>query len=315
MFLLKNCNLVIILFLTITFINIAIGEGKYRCCPVNTTLVITHENNVKYECQPIEISDNNATDIHVAMKNNRRKHFESFSFIEDENDHFPSCDASKMFYKKVLSESISVPSENCADIIDNVYYIIYCKNFLDTKVEIIQFRKCCPKSYIYDLASRACIENLDILQNFHGLIENELNIFSTGPPICDLSRDDVIVEYKSNVHGLSFDNMRLMIDGVTPYGGLNSYCIERTHEDVWIAQVCQRYSICDKIPCVRKCCNFGEKLLKYDWNKDSECVSDSKMFNPEFYDLDQISEGSGEKAVKETVEGRELFNVFKLIYN
>lgn len=300
----KNTNfLLILLFVLIIFISIVCGENKFRCCPRNSKLIINHENNnVNYQCESIDQDEKNSTDLDVENKNSLL--FQSFSFYEDEFQHFPICESHEMFIEKIEGESISVSSENCVDLIDSLYHVIYCQNSLDIKEKIIQFRKCCPKYYIYDLNNRECVENIDISQNFEHLIQNELNVFSTGPPICDLSKDDVIVEYKSNVHGLSFDNMRLKIDDGAPYGGLNSFCIERTLDDVFIAQVCERRSICKKIPCVRKCCNYGEKIYKQDYDVDAKCVSESKMFSPEFYNLGQIKEGSEEfVADRENVEG------------
>lgn len=297
----------VLLYVIFNLNSIVCGKEHFRCCQINSKLQITRiGNKVNYHCKPIEILYNNATELNVINSDDNLLKFQSFSYKEDEYEHFPNCDSDKMFHKKIKGESISVPGENCVDLVDNSYHVVFCKNYFDTRVEIIQFRKCCPKYYIYDIIKRECVENFNISQYFHRLIEKELNVFSTGPPVCELSKDDVIVEYKSNLHGLSFDKMRLKINGNTPYGGLNSFCIERTLDNIWIAQVCERHSICKKIPCVRKCCNFGEMLHKRNPSEGAVCVADTRMFSPEFYDLDQVKGNSEEATEKEDVEGMYL---------
>jgi hypothetical protein len=126
-----------------------------------------------------------------------------------------------------------------------------------------------------------------------------------GKPNC--KDDAVIVEYYSKTTPLTLENDFLIIPAhnsseASVRISAESFCLDNAFDatslnssHVWGAWVCQPVSVCEHMPCVRKCCGPNEHLLEVD--EISQCVAheNKKPFVPKFHNsnnrLDDYVEG------------------------
>lgn len=213
--------------------------------------------------------------------------FVSYNILTDENEHWPDCGES-LTAKELLGDVLRTSeSASCIDIFKNTYHIFSCNRAMDSEddlVNIYSLRKCCPKYFSYDVFMRRCVANNEsIIEDDFGEILTKRNVpFTTGIPHCH--DDDVIIEYHSDVHKFRLYDNSLIITGLGGYGPSilpqNSFCIERTmnsdadtpdgdnpeHHNLkkssrWIAKSCRNKTICESVPCVRKCCKEGQRMV------------------------------------------------------
>jgi hypothetical protein len=206
----------------------------------------------------------------------------------DENSHWPACGDDSVLLFTTLNESLKVSqSSSCIDIMSNKYHVFTCDETLDVVNDfkrIYKLRKCCGKNFSYDIFARQCVENniTTLNEQFDEFLHERIVAFESGIPDC--KPDDVLVEYNSHVHKLKMYEGSLIITGTNSHGPdvllQSSYCIESTlNSDVdvpdgadlkhfqlittskWIAKVCRSSSICREMPCVRKCCKEGQRMV------------------------------------------------------
>ena len=234
--------------------------------------------NSKRKRESDEYALNNSTDLISQLI--------GYNFLIDETSHWPSCGDNSLLSSALLDEPLKgSEAASCIDVLRNSYHVFSCDETLDfvhDYVDIYRLRKCCAKNFSYDVFVRQCIEmNGTSDENFRELLRNRVVAFTTGIPECQ--EDDILVEYHSHVHKLKmYDNSLIITGGI--YGPdvlpANSFCIESTtisdadlpdgdvpeHHRLkstskWIAKVCRNKSICTQMPCVRKCCKEGQRMV------------------------------------------------------
>lgn len=126
-------------------------------------------------------------------------------------------------------------------------------------------------------------------------------VFELGLPQC--KTDDVLVEYHSLVHKLKVLESSLIIISQTHGQDVvpqESFCIESTlnsevsvpdgadptqHElkatSKWIAKACRPKTVCDRMPCVRKCCEEGQRMVEE--NNKKFCEAHDSHLSPTFH--------------------------------
>lgn len=151
--------------------------------------------------------------------------------------------------------------------------------------------KCCPIGQSYDRVGRFCAKNADFHSHFVKLFGNIIPYENIIP---DCSEDEVFVEYFSTVHNIQFDGRNLKVDGKTLLP--NKFCIEdllniksgeaNNDDEYIIVRSCRPRFICEKIPCIRRCCKADQIMLPQPKGK-RECQYHPNRTNlmPVFYNI------------------------------
>jgi hypothetical protein len=155
--------------------------------------------------------------------------------------------------------------------------------------------KCCQLNEVYDIVDRVCVKksaNENKLNASEHLFDSNSKI---GSPKCD-GDDDVAVEYDSEKHNITFYGGHLLLPSHAKSNALveaqpNSFCIDSVSGDGmnvakkshWMAKTCRPRSVCDNIPCVRKCCGDGEKMQRQ--NSTLDCVEHKDGIKPIFHNF------------------------------
>lgn len=128
------------------------------------------------------------------------------------------------------------------------------------------------------------IQLLKSLLNDFNLNQNQIGepLFYIGVPRC--SANEVLISYRMKAHEFQLVDNKIIpkskffernlnvftsqpndpfcIDSVAPPTTDSPESQADPQNITWIVRVCRPKSICDSIPCVRKCCNYNEKLAK-----------------------------------------------------
>lgn len=239
---------------------------------------------------------NNSTIVPEMIANN---------VLIDENSHWPSCSDSSFISYDLLNEPKKISqSASCVDIMNNNYFVFTCDERLvtvDDFVDIYRLRKCCDKNFSYDIFSRQCVNGS--LSNNEFLGDKNV-VFESGIPQC--KPDDALVEYHLLVHKLRIYENSLVITNTNTHGPdlltQNTYCIENTmnsevdlpdgadpkHFELktaseWIAKVCRPKVICTQMPCVRKCCKEGQRMV---YENETYCENHDSHLDVKFHFFD-----------------------------
>lgn len=234
----------------------------------------------------------------------------AYNVLIDENSHWPSCGDNSLLSSALTGEPLKgSQSASCVDVWQNNYHIFSCDERLDFAsdfLDVYKLRKCCENNFSYDVFTRQCVTNNEttIDDDFRDIFGSKVVTFTSGIPECQ--PDDVLVEYHSHVHKLKIYESSLIITGIPGYGPdvlpHNSYCIESTvnsaadvpdgnsteHHKMettskWIAKVCRNRSICKQMPCVRKCCKEGQRMM---YENGSFCEDHDAHLKLQFHHFD-----------------------------
>lgn len=223
--------------------------------------------------------------------------FIAYNILTDNHSHFPSCGDDGVLSRSKLNEPTKASiGSSCVDLLDGSYHVFSCmgsSNEHKDRTDIYKIKKCCPAGMSYDMFAHMCIKNneTNANENFRDMFNEKSVLFEYDKIKCD--SEDVLVEYHSNVHDLKMFEGSLVISNYEGYGpevfNRNYYCIESTIESAavkpdgmsdehfqkkssskWIANVCRNKAICSGIPCIRKCCPFGERLVHLNFSSGCE---------------------------------------------
>lgn len=290
-----------------------------KCCPIGSELVQNddnlpmdvhpvlrhHSDEKRFSCREIVV-EGNSTVANLTM-------FGYNLHTSDTDEHIPSCSDVELFEFGYDSGLIS--SDGCLDYFNGAVYGLRCSD--RSQVEVHRLLKCCPAGWSYELTERQCIENPTNIGLFQNFSRNAVILFTTKTPQCREDGEEVFVEYFSNRYGVSLDRGGIIVSSSAHdflYPG--SFCVEgivhREHNGTGgvrgtgdlIFRTCQPRSICNRMPCVRRCCR-NEQLLTRQNNK-TVCVDYSRNIKPMFYDVSlPLQIGKPQKQVEP--EGRILF--------
>lgn len=234
----------------------------------------------------------------------------AYNVLIDKNSHWPSCGDNSLLSSALLAEPLKgSESASCVDVFNNNYHIFSCDEMLDSAndfVDIYKLQKCCEKGYSYDVFVRQCVANNEskINDDFRDILGSKVVTFVSGIPECH--QDDVLVEYHSHVHKLKIYESSLIITGLPGYGPdvlpQKSYCIEATmnsyadmtdgdntdHHQLkisskWVSKVCRNRAICKQMPCVRKCCKEGQRMV---FENETYCEDHHSHLTVKFHEFD-----------------------------
>lgn len=253
------------------------GASLAKCCPGDSRLNIV-DATIK-SCVKSENVTSDWDSYNVAISSN--------------GTQFPHCEYS---VQRAFEAPVDFAELNgCLDKrIDGQFYAFHCNGQPATAVH--KLNKCCPLNHSYDHTERFCVPNTDSILHFNGLFRDNVVIFEPKVPDCD--DGEAFVEYYSTAHDIEFVDRNLKITTEHfPKGevlpsekycveGLVNAAVEQTQRHL-IVRSCRPRDICNRIPCIRRCCKSDQMYQRNPVTKKSECVAhpSSANFMPVFYDI------------------------------
>lgn len=270
-----------------------------KCCPENEVVQVDsfEDNNLSpgkhFSCvkeSPVrtKVKKKRESDRYELGNSSDLTSFIGYNVLIDENSHWPSCSDNSALSFTILSEPMKASqSASCVDILNRNHHVFTCEEKLETAndaVDVYKLRKCCEKDFSFDIFARQCVVNnqTTLKEDFVEFLRDRVVAFETGLPEC--KPDDVLIEYHSNVHEMKIYKSSLIITVTNSLGPVvllkHTYCLESTmnsdadlpaggdsnlHQlkatSKWIAKVCRPKVICNQMPCVRKCCREGQRMV------------------------------------------------------
>lgn len=233
----------------------------------------------------------------------------AYNVLIDENSHWPSCGDNSFLSMAALTDSVKASqSASCIDIMNANHYVFSCDERLDAVsdfVDIYKLRKCCGPNFSYNIFTRQCVNNNEttLHEEFQEFLRDRVVTFEPGIPEC--KADEVLIEYHSHVHKLKLYESSLIITANAHGPDVlmqNSYCLESTlnsnvnlpdgadqqnfllkSSSRWIAKVCRNQIICKEMPCVRKCCKEGQRMV---YENETLCEDHDRHLDVKFHFFD-----------------------------
>jgi len=133
---------------------------------------------------------------------------------------------------------------------------------------------------------------------FRDFLDDRVVLFDPEMPECEA--EDVLVEYYSNVHKFIVYENLLIATGKADSrpAAQSSFCVESTHnsevetldeahsqlkgQSKFIAKICRDKSVCDDMPCIRKCCREGQRMA---YTNRTTCESHDQHLAVNFHDF------------------------------
>lgn len=330
-----------------------------KCCPESEIVQVEsfEDNNLSprrhFSCVSellarVNVKRRRESELYAFNNTSVANNLIAYNVLIGETSHWPTCGDNSLLSFAVLSDSTKVsPSASCVDIMNNNYHIFTCDETLEAAndfVDIYKIRKCCDKDFSYDVFTRQCVVNnqTTLDEGFQEFLRDTIVAFETGIPEC--KPDDVLVEYHSNVHKLKIQESDLIISSSSSLRPdvilQNSYCVESTLNSIvdipdgadhnhyqlknssnWIAKVCRPADICKQMPCVRKCCKEGQRMV---FDNETFCESHHTHLDLKFHSFDirasperpSALEPTGEfPCTQDSAETRHLENPFQAIFS
>lgn len=308
-----------------------------KCCPESEVVQVDsfEDNNLSprehFSCVTesltrIKVKRKRESESYAISNSSFLTQLIAYNVLINEDSHWPSCGDNSFPSYTILNESMKVSqSASCIDVMNNNYYIFTCDERLESASDfkdVYRLRKCCEKDSSYDIFARQCVVNNDttLREQFHEFLHDKIVTFESGIPEC--KPDDVLVEYHSFVHRLKIYESSLIITGTNSHGPdvvmQNSYCVESTSNsevdfpdgaDVknfqlkasskWIAKVCRAKTICNQMPCIRKCCKEGQRMV---YVNETFCEKHDAHLDVKFHFFDIRESPETPKAMEPTGE-------------
>lgn len=271
-----------------------------KCCTNDNVLAFSdskNKNNSEIDGGGNKTNTNNYLRCH---KNNNITKLIGINLKEINKDDIDDYDKAENKIPQCIDKDIinlddsdgSVISYNgCIDYIDDTIYGISCKHA--DKIIVHRVNKCCPINFSYDKDERQCVANNNDLQLLTPVFKASICVLKTMIPNC--TNNEVFVEYHTTSDRLQIiANSELEI--LLTKGGYEnlpsrSYCIEGIDNDDGvgsdneiIVRGCRPKSICEQIPCVRRCCKNEQIFRRID--NVATCMDYDKNLKPTFHDIE-----------------------------
>lgn len=254
------------IFLIVVFAYLTKGD-VHKCCPNGSYIKIRQDST--YECERELIRS--------------QIEFDAYN-INHVNQLPPNC----AYIVRKLTESVEKLSElnGCVDRSSNGdLYAISCAN--EPIVYAHHLNRCCPFGHSYDHLGRYCVPISGSQSSFQQFFGDSVILFKTHVPDCE--PEEVFVEYVTTEHEIHFDGNMLSVNNeiLQP----NKFCVEELMGAVsneldqkhLIVRSCRPQSLCNKIPCVRRCCKTDQMIVRPGICKPHP---EQKNFLPILYDID-----------------------------
>lgn len=249
------------------------------------------------------------------------------SVLDIENDNFCESTANKTVWDAynlpvllIANCSVSrniernesfIELNGCIDTDKNGQYVaVSCSQDVDSITGVHLMDKCCPVGQSYDYSHRYCIKDANSHLRFEHVFGQTAVVLKNNVPNC--SKDEVFVEYFSTVHSIKFDGKNMSVNGNTLLP--DKFCIEDLintysvgiNESHIIIRSCRPRSICEQIPCMRRCCKADEVMEPKPTKEGYKiCHShpDKMNLQPKFYNVSLPLDNSQKQVVVKGMQG------------
>lgn len=219
--------------------------------------------------------------------------------VTNETMGIPQC--SEVVMTQLGSVSDLLSTETCVDDLEGQAIVLRCKDD-PVSIDVHRVLKCCPEGSAYDLDNRSCVFNDQQIEDvFKHLAGQSVILFEVGRPQC-LDNEEVFIEYLSETHHLRLHQSSVDVVSVkhelSEHLAPHSFCLDGVQRQMpptehqfftepsahpIIVRTCRPRSVCNRMPCVRRCCR-NEQMLE-ERNGESVCVEHERNIRPTFYDL------------------------------
>lgn len=259
-----------------------------KCCPIDFALKI--ENG--YSCElPMNYTDWTAHNILPL------------------SSPLPACNALQNVFD---GNQNYIELNGCVDQnLSKQYVALECSQYFRTGLHLLN--KCCPYGQSYDYSERSCVQDPYSQMHFTQLLGDRAVIFENKVPDC--SENEVFVEYLSTDHSIYFEGKYLNLNGNIVM--LDKFCIENlvninpseymNNEKDFIVRSCRHRSICETIPCIRRCCKTDQVMKKLPKQKLCLAHPSNKNLIPNFYDVSHPLSNTQKQIILKGMNGFESF--------
>lgn len=255
-----------------------------KCCPSGQSLEIRRHANgtIFYDCVP-----------------SAGETLYGYNIRQNDGPQIPVCD--NLIASDFSAENDLISTNGCLDTVGNTVSSLKCPYHQNVDVHLVY--KCCGPGYSYDFNERFCVPNERYLENFSRVFGESVVVFKTQVPHCN--DDEVFVEYHSTVHDIWFRQSSITIapkyrqsETLSP----RTFCIDGTVNHTTAAEAnatedleaihvivrsCRPRAICERIPCIRRCCENDQMMVRSKLTSKGVCVphGENKNFRPIFHDV------------------------------
>lgn len=278
----NKSNRIVVIFLVAVLNSAKISAVLRKCCPMESIIKSANGESIG-DCVK------RGADINWDSNNLE------FSFTNISESESPLC---KPEVKQIFQLSTDFDELNgCLDQSnDQRFYAMHCLD--QPTIAVHKINKCCPVNHSYDHSERFCVTNTDSNLHYRELFKQNVVIFEPKVPVC--GDDEVFVEYYSLAHDINFVNHNLKITTEHfPAGEIlqtDKYCVEglvnvdNSTNNIRhiIVRSCRPRTICDTIPCMRRCCKSDQMMQRNRTARTVHCVPhpSNANFMPAFYDIE-----------------------------
>lgn len=254
-----------------------------KCCPNGQSLSVARQPNgtIFYDCVPA---------VGQTLFGYNIRH------SDDDESQIPRCD--NLIANDFSTENSVIATNGCLDTTaDDTVSSLKCPHQQNIDVHLVY--KCCAADYSYDFNERMCVPNANDLNSFARVFGESVVVFRTQIPRCN--DDEVFVEYHTTTHDIWFSRSSIIVTSKYRESETlpsHTFCIEgtvnHTMNDIEnpdashvIVRSCRPRTICERIPCVRRCCENDQMMVRDKVTRRGVCVAHAmqKNLHPIFHDV------------------------------
>ncbi|XP_037708315.1 probable G-protein coupled receptor Mth-like 3 isoform X1 [Drosophila subpulchrella] len=181
-----------------------------------------------------------------------------------------------------LSEStLYLRNNSCIGLLNKRLIVLSCEFEKNVPSQSVGFvNKCCPQGFIYVSENNTCILGANDFFVYTSIISSPIIFFDNA---LNCSENKALVEYTVSSEKVRFNNNSLVWRDGSNSLPVSKFCIEAIYDSYalerrkvsdqkYLVRACQESKICQKIPCIRRCCAEGEMYAK--GNTSTYCKND-----------------------------------------
>nr|NP_723537.2 methuselah-like 15, isoform D [Drosophila melanogaster]AAN10726.2 methuselah-like 15, isoform D [Drosophila melanogaster] len=183
--------------------------------------------------------------------------------------------------------TLNLRNNSCIGLLNRRLIVLSCEFEKNVPSQSVGFvNKCCPQGFIYVSENNTCKPGESDFFVYTSIISSPIIFFDN---TLNCSDHRALVEYTLSSGKVHFHNNSLIWKDGTNSLPSSKFCIEAIHdsddadldrgalpEQKFLVRACQEMKICQKIPCIRRCCAEGEMYAK--GNFSTYCKIDGTDF-------------------------------------
>ncbi|XP_036678405.3 probable G-protein coupled receptor Mth-like 3 isoform X1 [Drosophila suzukii] len=191
----------------------------------------------------------------------------------------------KNFTSLNLSElresTLYLRNNSCIGLLNKRLIVLSCEFEKNVPSQSVGFvNKCCPQGFIYVSENNTCILGANDFFVYSSIISSPIIFFDNA---LNCSDNKALVEYTVSSEKVRFNNNSLVWRDGSNSLPVSKFCIEaiydtyaserrKVSDQKYLVRACQEPKICQKLPCIRRCCAEGEMYAK--GNTSTYCKND-----------------------------------------